>query len=84
MDYPFFFLIKFLTFSKKHRFKQHLLCFSYFFYFWPPLGRSWGQVNLGMRINALSWAPLGAILAPLGVISAKLIAFLAQLGGNSA
>ena len=62
-------------------FKQHFPVFSYFLYFCPPLGPTWGQVNLGMRINASSLAPLGAILAPPGAISAQFVAILAQLGG---
>ena len=36
--------------------------------------------RFGIRINASTWAPLGAIWAPLGAISAQLDAILAQLG----
>ena len=53
-------------------FKQQFPVCSYFFYFCPPLGLAWAQVNLGLRINASTWVPLGAILAPLGAILAQL------------
>ena len=37
-----------------------------------------------MRINASTWAPLGAILVQLGAISPQLGAISAQLGSASA